>query len=33
MLALTPGGELQERVARRFASQGYITMKTMIGAV
>ncbi len=33
MLALTPGGELQDRVARRFEKQGYITMKTMIGAV
>lgn len=33
MLALTPDGELQDRVARRFEKQGYITMKTMIGAV
>ena len=33
MLALTPGGDLQDRVARRFEKQGYITMKTMIGAV
>ncbi len=33
MLALTPGTELQDRVARRFEKQGYITIKTMIGAV
>ncbi|MDY0392163.1 MAG: hypothetical protein RBR89_02000 [Candidatus Bipolaricaulis sp.] len=33
MLALTPGGELQDRVASRFERRGYITVKTKIGAV
>ncbi|GAB4305796.1 MAG: mevalonate kinase [Candidatus Bipolaricaulota bacterium] len=33
MLALTPGTELQGRVASRFGREGYITMNTVIGAV
>jgi hypothetical protein len=33
MLALTPGPELQDRVADRFENEGYITLRTVIGAV
>lgn len=33
MLAITPDGDLQERVARRLAERGYVTLKTRIGAV
>jgi len=32
MLALTPGAELQERVASRFEREGFTTLRTTIGA-